>query len=174
MRGAIPPLPQYAFMAWCSVQKKAQGQLYLYLYFLNIGSRLRWMYSFTFRPLYPEGREKLSVMYEGVSRSFRTGSLERELQIVQLSATKCSFTLILWVSLVSFASVTLCVASQRLFIVVVHFIIDSVRKLLDTPPYSDKYNTDDTGKSYWKTPILICCTMNLSLRNVIKFNLSFT
>jgi len=27
MRGAIPPLPQYAFMAWCSV--KAQGQLYL-------------------------------------------------------------------------------------------------------------------------------------------------
>jgi len=24
------PLPQYAFMAWCSV--KAQGQLYLYLY----------------------------------------------------------------------------------------------------------------------------------------------
>jgi hypothetical protein len=28
--GAIPPLPQYAFMAWCLV-KKAQGQLYLYL-----------------------------------------------------------------------------------------------------------------------------------------------
>jgi hypothetical protein len=27
MRGAKPPLPQYAFMAWCSV--KAQGQLYL-------------------------------------------------------------------------------------------------------------------------------------------------
>jgi hypothetical protein len=24
MSGAIPPLPQYAFMAWCSV-KKAQG-----------------------------------------------------------------------------------------------------------------------------------------------------
>jgi hypothetical protein len=30
MPGAIPPLPQYNFMAWCSV--KAQGQLYLYLY----------------------------------------------------------------------------------------------------------------------------------------------
>jgi hypothetical protein len=29
MRGAMTPLPQYAFMAWCSV--KAQGQLYLYL-----------------------------------------------------------------------------------------------------------------------------------------------
>jgi hypothetical protein len=27
MCGAIPPLPQYAFMAWCSV--KVQGQLYL-------------------------------------------------------------------------------------------------------------------------------------------------
>jgi len=26
MRGAIPPLPQNAFMAWCLV--KAQGQLY--------------------------------------------------------------------------------------------------------------------------------------------------
>jgi len=30
MCGAVPPLPQYAFMAWCSA--KAQGQLYLYLY----------------------------------------------------------------------------------------------------------------------------------------------
>jgi hypothetical protein len=29
MNGAIPPLPQYAFMAWYLV--KAQGQLYLYL-----------------------------------------------------------------------------------------------------------------------------------------------
>jgi hypothetical protein len=32
MRGAIPPLPQDAFMAWCSV-KKAQGRLYFYFYF---------------------------------------------------------------------------------------------------------------------------------------------
>jgi hypothetical protein len=29
MSGSIPPLPQYAFTAWCSV--KAQGQLYLYI-----------------------------------------------------------------------------------------------------------------------------------------------
>jgi hypothetical protein len=28
MSRVIPPLPQFAFMAWCSV--KAQGQLYLY------------------------------------------------------------------------------------------------------------------------------------------------
>jgi hypothetical protein len=29
MRGAIPPILQYTFMAWCSV--KAQGQLYVTL-----------------------------------------------------------------------------------------------------------------------------------------------
>jgi hypothetical protein len=37
---------------------------------------------------------------------------------------------------VSFASVTLCVVSQRVFIVV-YLVIDSVRKLLDTPSYLD-------------------------------------
>jgi hypothetical protein len=38
---------------------------------------------------------------------------------------------------VSFAAITLYVASQRVFIVVsVHFFIDSVRKLLDTPSYN--------------------------------------
>jgi hypothetical protein len=41
---------------------------------------------------------------------------------------------------VSFATITLCVASQQVFIivvvvVVVYFVIDSVRKLLDTPSY---------------------------------------
>jgi hypothetical protein len=37
---------------------------------------------------------------------------------------------------VSFAAITLCVASERVFIVVsVYFVIDSVRKLFDTPPY---------------------------------------
>jgi hypothetical protein len=75
-----------------------------------------------------------SKKYEGVSRSFWTGRLERELQMVQLSATRCSCIAILWASLVSFVAVTLCVASQRVFIVVsVHFVIDSARKLLDTP-----------------------------------------
>jgi hypothetical protein len=37
-------------------------------------------------------------------------------------------------SLVSFAVITLCVASQRVFIVV-YFVTDLVRKLLDTPLY---------------------------------------
>jgi hypothetical protein len=48
---------------------------------------------------------------------------------------------------------TLCVASERVFIVVVvHFVIDSVRKLLDTPSYlslhgriSDVINTHNRG-----------------------------
>jgi hypothetical protein len=34
MSGAIPPLPQYTFMAWCLV--KAQGQLYLYFHLNNV------------------------------------------------------------------------------------------------------------------------------------------
>jgi hypothetical protein len=75
------------------------------------------------------------LRYEGVSKSFRTGRLERELQTVQLSATRCSFIAILWVSLVGFAAITLCVAPQLVFIVVVYFVIDSVRKLLDIPSY---------------------------------------
>jgi hypothetical protein len=37
---------------------------------------------------------------------------------------------------VSFAAITLCVASQRVFVVfVAYFVIDSVRKLFDTPSY---------------------------------------
>jgi hypothetical protein len=70
-------------------------------------------------------------MYEGVTISFRTHCLERELQIVQLSATRCCCIAILWVSLVSFATITLCVAQQ--VFVVVDFIINSVHKLFDTP-----------------------------------------
>jgi hypothetical protein len=63
--------------------------------------------------------------YEGVSKSFRTGCLERELQMVQLSATRCTCIAILWVSLVSFDATTLCVASERVFTVVsVYFVID--------------------------------------------------
>jgi hypothetical protein len=79
-----------------------------------------------------------SDKYEGVSKSFRTGHLERELQMVQLSATVCSCNAILWVSLVSFAAITLCVVSQWLIPKVsVYFVTDSLRKLLDTPLYME-------------------------------------
>jgi hypothetical protein len=56
--------------------------------------------------------------HEGVTKSFRTGLLERELQIVKFSPTSCSCVAIFWVSLVSFAAITLCVTSQRVFIVI--------------------------------------------------------
>jgi hypothetical protein len=46
MNGAIPPLPQYSFMAWSSI--KAQGKFYLHLLFEELSYRsgafigLRW------------------------------------------------------------------------------------------------------------------------------------
>jgi hypothetical protein len=54
-----------------------------------------------------------------------------------VSATRCGCIAILSVSLVSFASITLCIASQQLFVIVafVYFVIESARKLLDTPSY---------------------------------------
>jgi hypothetical protein len=73
---------------------------------------------------------------KSVSKSFRTGRLERELQVLELSATRCSCIDVLWASLVSFAAITLCVASQRVFIVV-YFFTDSVRTLLNTPSYTN-------------------------------------
>jgi hypothetical protein len=36
---------------------------------------------------------------------------------------------------VSFAAIAVCAASQRVFIVVVYFVIESVQKLLNTPSY---------------------------------------
>jgi hypothetical protein len=76
-----------------------------------------------------------TYIHASVSKSFRTGRLKPKLQMVQLSATRCSCITILWVSLVSFAAITLCVASQRAFIVVVYFNNDSVWKLVDTSSY---------------------------------------
>jgi len=71
-------------------------------------------------------------VYEGVSKSFRTGHLERELQTVNLSATRCSCIATLRVSLVSFAAINLCVASQLVFMVV------KLMKLLDTPSHVEE------------------------------------
>jgi hypothetical protein len=60
---------------------------------------------------YPPVETKVDLrnLYDGISKSFRTGRLERELQMVQLSATRCSCMVILWVSLVNFAAITFCV-----------------------------------------------------------------
>jgi hypothetical protein len=168
MRGAISPLPQYAFMAWCLVKHRDNFTLPLplHLHIRSVGRRLRcllqsecvlfraskleevcyvtqqtdirllrqyevWLWYFrigfiskhtctlrawrrapeSFRELYGH------TLYEGEPKNFRTGRLGRELQMVQLSITRCSCIAILWVSLVSFAPITLCVASQRAFIV---------------------------------------------------------
>jgi hypothetical protein len=64
--------------------------------------------------LYPDFTHyKLHVKsYEVVSKSFWTDRLERELQMVQFSVTRCNCIAVLSVSLVSFAAITLCVASQ--------------------------------------------------------------
>jgi hypothetical protein len=79
--------------------------------------------------------------YEGVSKSFRIGHLERELQMVHLTATRCSCFAVFWASVKRFATITLCVASQRVLLVVIYFVIDSVRKLLVTPSYGHKYES---------------------------------
>jgi len=82
----------------------------------------------------------------GLIQNFRTGRLDLELQMVHLSAVRCSCIAILWVSLVSFAAVTLCVASQRVYNVVsVHFLIDSVRKIWIHPRiFSDSWRNERT------------------------------
>jgi hypothetical protein len=75
----------------------------------------------------------ISFRYERVLKCFQTGRLKQEMQTVQLSATRYSCFVILWVSLVSFATITLCVASWVFIVVSIYFIIDSVWKLLYTP-----------------------------------------
>jgi hypothetical protein len=62
----------------------------------------------SFVPYFVRTHIIIKKMYESVSKSFRTSRLEREIQMVQLCATRCSFIAILWLSLVSFAAITLC------------------------------------------------------------------
>jgi hypothetical protein len=72
---------------------------------------------------------------------------------------------------VSFVAIILCVASQRVFTVAAYFVIDSVRKLLDTPSLSTRALTQRSGD--WCIPgsILIIrlrgVTVFLSLSNKI-------
>jgi hypothetical protein len=73
--------------------------------------------------------------------------------MAQFAATRCSCIVILRVSPVSSAAITLCVVSQRVFIVVVvvvvvDFVIDSVRKLLNIPLYNIRMDPMDTGVSF--------------------------
>jgi hypothetical protein len=68
--------------------------------------------------------------------------------MVQLSATRCSCIAILQVSLVCFVAVTFYVASQRVIPKVsVYFVINSVRKLLDTSSYTSARDGGDWSPS---------------------------
>jgi hypothetical protein len=74
--------------------------------------------------------------YKRIPYRNNASKIKRILQMVQLSATRCSFIAILWASLVNFAAITLCVASQRAIPKVsIYFVIDSVRIRLETPSY---------------------------------------
>jgi hypothetical protein len=114
MRGAVLPLAQYVFMAWCLVKHRDNFEFYVCGIPVSMGTKTVYFILYSYNYIIP---------YEGVSKSFRTGRQEPELQMVQLSATRCS-----------------CIASQRVFIIVrIQFVIDSVRKLLDTPSYLVPY-----------------------------------
>jgi hypothetical protein len=82
-------------------------------------------------PLFTYGMTTILLcyfMYGGAAVSFRTGLLERELQMIELSTTICSCIPILWISLVSFPTITLCIASQRVFnFVFVYFVTTQSR-----------------------------------------------
>jgi hypothetical protein len=72
----------------------------------------------------------------GCAQKFTDWQPEPELQMVQFSATRCNCIAILWVILVSFVAINHCVASQRVFIVViVYFVIEWVRELFDIPSF---------------------------------------
>jgi hypothetical protein len=116
--------------------------------------------------------------YEGVSKSFRTGRLERELQVVQLSATTCS-CIILWVSLVSFVVITLCIASQRVFVFVGiysvmtqsgNFWLHSRIRLITVPElYEGKVLWRTAKVVPWRTyPYCPCSTRSKWIENIFQ------
>jgi hypothetical protein len=76
--------------------------------------------------------QPLQGVYKVVSKSFRTGRLERELQMVQLSATRCSCIAILVSQSSDFCRHNpLCCFSTSAYYC--YFVIDSIRELLDKP-----------------------------------------
>jgi hypothetical protein len=105
------------------------------VYFYNINNVMSVCYDFhgdilKVKQFYTLHCIVIVMTYEVVSKSFRTGRLEEELQMIQLSAIRYICIAILWVSLISFAAITLCVVSQRVFIVVsAYLVIHSDRKI---------------------------------------------
>jgi hypothetical protein len=84
---------------------------------------------------------RMCRVIRGCIQKFPDGRLERELQMEQLPATRCSCIAILWVSLVSFAAITHCVASQRVFIVVVYFVMTQSRNFWIYPRIARRWTS---------------------------------
>jgi hypothetical protein len=107
----------------------------------------------------------------GVSENLRTGCLERELQTVQLSTTRCSCIATLWVSVVSFAAITLWTGQQRVTPKVsVHFFIDSVRKLLDSHSYAYVYYIHTYIHTYITCVCVCVCTYTYLILYIYTHN----
>jgi hypothetical protein len=69
---------------------------------------------------------------------------------------------------VSFAAITVCVASQRVFIVLsIYFVIDSVRKLVDTPSYIIIFNLCCEMFPGIKCATIYVCVRNMLLRRIL-------
>jgi hypothetical protein len=72
---------------------------------------------------------------------------------------------------VSFAAITLCVPSQQVIIVVVYFVIDSVRNLLDTPSYTGHCEVRNMSHCNIKIYIKLCTQRKqIQYLFVIRFN----
>jgi len=71
---------------------------------------------------------------------------------------------------VSFAAITLCVASQRVFVVL--FVIHSVRKLLDTPSYTTGLAEETEGNHERKVAYIPSVIFVLTNTNVLIYSVS--
>jgi hypothetical protein len=78
---------------------------------------------------------------------------------------------------VSFVAITLCVPSQQVFFVV-YFIIDSVRKLLDTPSYMEGANFNCfvicSPVSKTKVFVIFSCMITLNSHLILFFGYVIT
>jgi hypothetical protein len=92
--------------------------------------------------------------------------------MVQLSATRCSCIAILWVSLVSFAVITLCVASQRVFIFIsvsMYSGIFWIHPRTTNAPYNLCNATDDDSEQH--TPFIYFVATNRLFQSTGKFSI---
>jgi hypothetical protein len=78
--------------------------------------------------------------------------------MVQLSATRCICIATLWVSLVSFAAITLCVATELMFIVVVYFVMTQSGNFWIHPRIDSLYFIPEHSHCEFALLLLVCRT----------------